>query len=61
MAFVDIDAVIAYVPGSMQKRCHYSLYLVQSRKEGKGPGMGIVTILSNQWFEREHWSEREPR
>jgi hypothetical protein len=53
LAFLDIDAVIAYVPGSMQKRCHLSVYLVKSRGEHKGPGMSIVRILHERWFERE--------
>lgn len=53
MAFLDVDAVIAYLPGSMAKKCHLSVYLVKSRPETRAPGMSIVRILDSLWFERE--------
>ena len=50
MAFIDVIAVIAYVPGGMQKRCRYSLYIVEP---GDGRQWRVTGILLIQWYERE--------
>jgi hypothetical protein len=54
VALLNVIAKIAYVPGSMQKRCHLSVYLMKSRRETRSlVRLSIVRILHERWFERE--------